>query len=69
MRLFPYISIMSELQKQILALSPDQKLELISFIASALKEDERFLKTLARRDSLQNGDTQILTLEELKARL
>jgi hypothetical protein len=60
---------MSELQKQILALSPDQKLELISFIAAALKEDELFQKTLSRRDALRNGEVELLSLEALKARL
>ena len=60
---------MSDLQKQILALSPDQKLELIAFLASALKEDELFQKTLQRRDAVRNGEAKVLSLEELKARL
>ena len=60
---------MSELQKQILALSPTQKLELIAFIAAALKEDELLQTALNRKESIEKGESKVLTLEELKARL
>ena len=60
---------MSELQKQILALSPDQKLELISFIAAALKEDQLFQLAVDRKKAIKEGETKVLTLEELKKRL
>ncbi|MCB0846497.1 MAG: hypothetical protein KDE26_24780 [Bacteroidetes bacterium] len=60
---------MSELQKQILTLSPDQKLELISFIAAALKEDQLFQLAVDRKKAIKEGETKVLTLEELKKRL
>ncbi|MFK7926270.1 MAG: hypothetical protein AB8H47_30260 [Bacteroidia bacterium] len=60
---------MSELQKQILALAPEQKLELIAFIAEALKEDRLLQSAVKRRDKIRKGEGKILSLEELKARL
>ena len=64
-----YILSMSELQKQILTLSPDQKLELISFIAAALKEDQLFQLAVDRKKAIKEGEMKVLTLEELKKRL
>lgn len=60
---------MSELQKQILALPPDQKLELIAFIAEALKEDRLLQTALDRREKIRNGEGEFLSLEELKTRV
>ncbi|MEZ4825236.1 MAG: hypothetical protein R3C61_02925 [Bacteroidia bacterium] len=60
---------MSELQKQILTLSPDQKLELIAFIAAALKEDQLFQSAVDRKKTIRNGTSKVLTLDELKVRL
>ncbi|MEL6649334.1 MAG: hypothetical protein AAFQ87_00875 [Bacteroidota bacterium] len=60
---------MSELQKQILALAPEQKLELIAFIAETLKEDRLLQSAVQRREKIRKGEGTILSLEELKARL
>lgn len=60
---------MSELQKQILALAPEQKLKLIAFIAEALKEDQLFQRALERREEIRRGEGQVLTLTELRDRL
>lgn len=59
---------MSELQKQILALSPSEKLELIAFLADALKEDELFQKALDRREAIRNGQAEPFTLQEIQRR-
>ena len=60
---------MSELQKQILALPSEQKLELIAFIAAALKEDRLLQTAMERREKIRQNDANILSLEELKAKL
>lgn len=59
---------MSELQKQILALPADQKLELIAFIAAALKEDRLLQVAVDRLDKVDKGEEKLLSLEEVKAR-
>ncbi len=60
---------MSELQKQILSLPAEQKLELIAFIAAALKEDRLLQTAVDRKERIQKGEEKLLSLEELKARL
>lgn len=60
---------MSELQEIILNLPASQRLELISFIAASLKEDQLLQKTLERREKMRKGEMKMLSLDELKARL
>jgi len=60
---------MSELQKEILSLSPSQRIELIAFIAESLKEDELIKSALERREKYKDGTAKVLSLKELKARL
>jgi hypothetical protein len=46
-----------------------KKLELIAFIAEALKEDRLLQAAIERREKIRSGEGKILSLEELKARL
>lgn len=62
---------MGDLQQQILALPSSEKLQLISFIANALKEDEVFERAFQRKMRIDQdqGTSKLISLEDAKSRL
>ncbi len=60
---------MGDLQQQILALPASEKLQLITFIANALKEDELFERAFQRKKKIEEGTSRLISLEDAKLRL
>ncbi|MEL6676112.1 MAG: hypothetical protein AAFR61_28150 [Bacteroidota bacterium] len=60
---------MSELQAQILSLSPEKRLELIAFITESLKDDQLLKTAQQRSEKIASGEDKTLTFQELKERV